>query len=85
MVFKDLQIRITCTISMKMSLPYYIFNISSYSEAYNSYNFCDRRKLFAVLNLHVNRLLWSWYCDLKNAFKVHQMNVFKVHQMNVLT
>ena len=26
---------------------------SSYSAAYNSYNFCDRSKLFAVLNLPI--------------------------------
>ena len=55
---------------MKRHLTY-IFNYgSSYCEAYNSYNFCDRHKLIAVLNLPVNCLLGSLYCDLKYAFNV---------------
>ena len=70
---------IYCLISMKMSLPYNTFYArSSYSTAYNYYNFCDRRKLFAVLNLPVNCPVRSWYCDLKYVFKVYQMNVLKM-------
>ena len=38
-------------------LPYNTFCLEpSYSEAYKSDFFCDRRKLFAVLNLPVNCL-----------------------------
>ena len=58
---------------MKRSLPYKTFySGSSYSAAYNSYNFCDRNKLFAVLNLPVNCPLGSWYFDIKYALKVYQ-------------
>ena len=58
-----------------MPLPYNtLYSGSSYS-ADNSYNFCDRSKLFAVLNLQVNCFLRSWYCGLKYAFNVYQINV----------
>ena len=59
----------------KICLPHNIFHSgSSYSAAYNSYNFVDRRKLFAALNSQVNCLIGLWYCDLKYAFKFYQMN-----------
>ena len=65
-----------------MSLPYTTFySGSSCSAAYNSYNFCDKCKLFAVLNLPVNSLSWSWRSDLKYAFKVNRMNVLKKKSM----
>ena len=55
---------------MRRSLPYKTFHSgSSYSAANNSYNFCHRSKLFAVLNFPVNCLVWSLYGDLKYAFK----------------
>ena len=46
-------------------MPYFtepfntFYSESSYSAAYNSYNLCDRGKLFAVLNLPVNCLVES--------------------------
>ena len=47
-------------------LPYISFySGSTYSTAYNSYNVCDRSKLFAVLKLPVDCLLGSWYFHLK--------------------
>ena len=46
-----------------------LLEITSHGPAYNSFNFCDRSKLFAVLNLPVNCLLGSWYCYLKYASK----------------
>ena len=67
--------------SMKMSLPYKILHSgSTYSEPYNSYNFCDRSKLFAAFNSPVNCLLGTWYCDLKCALKSCQMKVLKRNQ-----
>ena len=63
---------------MKRSLPYKTFYLgSSYSAAHSSYHFCDRSKLFAVLNLPVNCLLGSWYCDVKYALQVYKMKVLK--------
>ena len=66
-----------------MPLPYNTFSGSLYSGAYNFNNFCDRRGLFAVLNLPVNCLSGSWYCDqnIGYAFKVYQMNVLKKKSM----
>ena len=59
--------RITFSISMKMALLYKTFYSGpSYSAAYNSYNFCDRRKLVAVFNLRVICRLESWCFDLKH-------------------
>ena len=64
-----------------MSLLYKTFYLGpSYSSFYNSYNFCDRRNMFATLNLPVNCLFGSWYCDLKYAFKVYHMNDLKRNQ-----
>ena len=81
MVFRGLQIRLPCSISMKRYLPYKTCYLgSSYSEAYCSYILCHRHKLFAVLNLPVYFLLGSWYFDLKYAFKVYPMNVLKRNQ-----
>ena len=56
MVFKCLQFRLHAQFNENV-LPYKIFySGSTYSESYNSYNFCDRSKLFAALNLPVNCL-----------------------------
>ena len=42
---------------IKRFLPYITFSSRlSYSTAYNSYSFCDRSKLFAVLEWSVNCL-----------------------------
>ena len=77
-----LQDRITCSISMKISSPYKTFySGSSYSAAYNSYNFCDKSKLFAVLNLPNISRLESWCFDLKYALKVYQIKVLKKKSM----
>ena len=62
--------RITCLFSMKKYLPYNTFcSESSYSAAYTSYNFCNRSKLFAVLNLPVLCLVESWYFVFKICIK----------------
>ena len=71
---------ITCSISTKRQLCYKTFDRgSSYSTAYNSYNFCHRSKLLAVLKLPVNCLLWSWYSDTEYASNAHQMKLLKIN------
>ena len=47
-------------------LPYKTFYSGS---AYNSNNFCERSKLFAVLHLPANCQKESWYYELKSALK----------------
>ena len=65
-----LTVRITCLVSLKRYLPYKtLYSVSSYSAVYNPYNFYDRSKLFAVLDLPVNYPLELWYFDLKYALK----------------
>ena len=48
----------------------------SYSTAYNSWSFCDRSKLFAVLEWSVNCLLETYYFNLKYVLKNYQMKLF---------
>ena len=51
---------------MKRFLLYITFSSGlSYSTAYNSWNFCDRGKLFAVLEWSVNCPLETCYFNLK--------------------
>ena len=51
---------------MKRFLLYITFSSGlSYSIAYNSWSFCDRSKLSAVLEWSVNCLLETCYFDLK--------------------
>ena len=60
---------------MKRLLLYITFSSgSSYSTAYNSWSFCDRSKLFAVLELLVKLLLM--YFNLKYVLKNYQMKLF---------
>ena len=55
---------------MKRFLPYITFSSElSYSTAYNSKSFCDRSKLFAVLEWSVNCLLETCYFNLKYLLK----------------
>ena len=55
---------------MKRFLLYITFSSwSSYSTAYNSWGFCDRIKLFAVLEWSVNCLLETCYFNLKYVLK----------------
>ena len=62
---------------MKRFLLYITFSSgSSYSTAYNSWNFCDRSKLFAILKWSVNCLLETCYINLKYELKNYQMKIF---------
>ena len=48
----------------------------SYSTAYNSWSFCDKSKLFAVLEWSVNCLSETCCFDLKYVLKNYQMKLF---------
>ena len=62
---------------MKRFLLYITFySGSSYSTAYNSWNFFDRSKLIAVLEWSVNCLLEICYINLKYELKNYQMKIF---------
>ena len=62
---------------MKRFLLYITFpSVLSYSTAFNSLSFCDRSKLFAVLEWSVNCLLGSCYSNLKYALKNDQIKLF---------
>ena len=62
---------------MKRFLPYITFSSGlSYSTAYNSFSFCDRSKLFAVLEWSVNCLLETCYFNLKRLLKKYQNKLF---------
>ena len=51
---------------MKRFSPYITFSLGlSHSTAYNSCSFCDRSKLFAVLEWSVNCLAETCYFNLK--------------------
>ena len=55
---------------MKRFLLYITFSSgSSYSKAYNSFSFCNRSKLFAVLECLVNCLSETCYFNLKYVLK----------------
>ena len=61
---------------MKRVLPYITFSSGlSYSTAINSKSFCDRSKLFAVLEWSVNFLSKSCYLILKYLLN-YQMKLF---------
>ena len=54
----------------KRFLLYKLFSSGlSYSTAYNSLSFCDRSKLFAVLDWSVNCLTETCYFNLKYVLK----------------
>ena len=60
---------------MKRFLLYIMFSSGfSYSTAYNSWSFCDRSKLFAVLEWSV--LSETCYFNLKYVLKNYQMKLF---------
>ena len=62
---------------MKIFLLYITFSSgSSYSTAYNSWSFCDRSKLFVVLECSVNCLLETCYFILRYVLKNYQINLF---------
>ena len=62
---------------MKRFLLYITFSSGlSYSTAYNSLSFCDRSKLFAVLEWSVHCLLETCYFYLKYVLKKYQMKTF---------
>ena len=62
---------------MKRFLPYITFSSGlSYSTAFNSFSFCDRSKLFAVLEWSVNCLLETCYFNLKRLLKNYQNKLF---------
>ena len=55
---------------MKRFVFYIMFSSgSSYSTAYNSWSYCNRSKLFAVLEWSVNCLLETCYFNLKYVLK----------------
>ena len=55
---------------MKRFVLYITFSSgSSYSTAYNSWSYCDRSKLFAVLEWSLNCLLETNYFNLKYVLK----------------
>ena len=55
---------------MKRFILYITFSSgSSYSTAYNSWSYCDRSKLFAVLEWPLNCLLETCYFNLKYVLK----------------
>ena len=55
---------------MKRFVLYITFSSgSSYSTAYNYLSYCDRSKLFAVLEWSVNCLSETCYFNLKYVFK----------------
>ena len=62
---------------MKRFLLYITFSSGSpYSTAYNSWSFCDRSKLFAVLEWSVNCFSETCYFNLKFVLKKYQMKLF---------
>ena len=71
MVFKSIHIGLHAVFFiMKRFLLYITFSSgSSYSTAYNSWSFCDRNKLFAVLEWSVNCLSETSYFNLKYILK----------------
>ena len=55
---------------LKRFLLYITFSSGlSYATAYNAWNFCDRSKLFVVLEWSVNCLSETCYLNLKYVFK----------------
>ena len=70
MVFKSIQIELHAEFKMKRFLLYITFSSgSSYSTAYNSWSFCNRSLLLAVLEWAVNCLSEICYFNLKYALK----------------
>ena len=62
---------------MKRFLLYITFSSGlSYSTAYNSWSFCDKSKLFAVLEWSINCLSETCYLNLKYELKNYQMKLF---------
>ena len=67
---------------MKRFLLYITFSSGlSYSTAFNSWSFCDRSTLFAVLECSVSCLLDTCYFNLKYALKKYQMKLFNKNLM----
>ena len=62
---------------MKKFLLYItFFSGSSYYTAYNSWSFCDRSKLFAVLECLVNCFLETCYFTLRYVLKHFHIKLF---------
>ena len=62
MVFKSIQIGMHSVFyNEKILTLHNVFSGLSYSTAYNSWSFCDKSNLFAVLEWSVNCLLGTCY------------------------
>ena len=70
MEFKSIQIGLHADFKMKRFLLYITFTSgSSYSTDYNSWSFCNRSKLFAVLEWSVNGLLETCFLNRRYVLK----------------